>query len=88
MTVYCSLLHRRIISMKRKGIGRDRLPYTESPARFLFFQIPRTQKIGTRFSASADFVTLSLLWFLAQVWRKSAFARSKNQGFMRFFGSY
>ena len=59
MTVYCSLLHRRIISMKRKGIGRDRLPYTESPARFFFFQIPRTQKIGTRFSASADFVTLS-----------------------------
>ena len=39
----------------------DRLPYTESPARFLFFQNSRTQKIGTRFSASADFVTLSLL---------------------------
>ena len=34
MTVYCSLLHRRIIPMKREGIGRDSPPYTESISGF------------------------------------------------------
>ena len=34
MTVYCSLLHRQIISMKRKGIGRDSLPHAESISGF------------------------------------------------------
>ena len=45
MTVYCSLLHRRIISMKRKGIGRDSLPYTESISGFpLFSKLPDANK--------------------------------------------
>ena len=36
----------------------DGLPLAESTSRLTILQYSRTQKIGTRFSASADFVTL------------------------------
>ena len=57
-------------------------------ARFPFFQNSWTQKIGTRFSASADFVYPIMRFDFWRKWHKSAFARSKNQGFMRFLGSH
>ena len=36
----------------------DSLPFTESTSRLTILQYSQTQKIGTHFSASADFVTL------------------------------